>query len=257
MTAAAGVVAVSTNIYQCIGVPTIINAKGPSTRLSGGIMRREVAEAMVEASQHCVDMAVLQARASEIIAEATGAEAGLVTSGAAAGLLLGTAACVTGLDPGRMNRLPDTTGMPNEVIIVRSQRNFYDHALRATGVRLVEVGLPDRYAGAGVRDAEAWEIADAISERTAAVHWVTAAGARPPLTEVVEVAHAAGRPVLVDAAAQLPGGQPPRLHRRRRGSGCVLGRQGDRRAAGLWHPLRPARTDHGRSAAEPRSRRVL
>jgi D-glucosaminate-6-phosphate ammonia-lyase len=192
------------DVYEALGVPTIINAKGPSTRLSGGIMRPEVALAMVEASRHCVDMAALQARASAIIADATGAEAGYVTSGAAAGLLLGTAACVTGLDPGRMNRLPDTTGMKNEVVIVRSQRNLYDHALRAAGVRLVEVGLPDRYAGAGVRDAEAWEIGDAISERTAAVHWVAAATARPALEEVVEVAHGAGVPVLVDAAAQLP-----------------------------------------------------
>jgi L-seryl-tRNA(Ser) seleniumtransferase len=193
-----------TNVYKRLGVPTIINAKGPSTRLSGGIMRREVAEAMVEASQHCVDMAALQARASELIAEATGAEAGLVTAGAAAGLLLGTAACVTGLDPGRMNRLPDTRGMRSEVVMVRSQRNFYDHAVRAVGVQLVEVGLLDRYAGAGVRDAEAWEIADAISERTAAVYWVAAADARPSLEEAVEVAHAAGVPVLVDAAGQLP-----------------------------------------------------
>jgi L-seryl-tRNA(Ser) seleniumtransferase len=192
------------NVYQRLGVPTIINAKGPSTRLSGGIMRREVAAAMVEASQHCVDMAVLQARASELIAAATGAKAGLVTSGAAAGLLLGAAACVTGLDPGRMNRLPDTRGMPSEIVMVRSQRNFYDHALRAAGVQLVEVGLPDRYAGAGVRDAEAGEIADAIGERTAAVHWVAGAQARPALEEVVAVAHAAGLPVLVDAAAQLP-----------------------------------------------------
>ena len=193
-----------TNVYTALGVPTIINAKGPSTRLSGGIMRPEVAKAMVEASQHCVDMAVLQARASVIIADATGAEAGYVTSGAAAALLLGTAACVTGLDPGRMNRLPDTTGMRNEAVMVRSQRNLYDHALRAAGVRLVEVGLPDRYAGAGVRDAEAWEIADAIGERTAAVHWVAAPGARPALADVVTVAHGADVPVLVDAAAQLP-----------------------------------------------------
>ncbi len=65
-------------------------------------------------------------------ASATGAEAGIVTAGAAAGLLLGTAACVAGLDPGRMARLPDTTGMKNEVVMVRSQRNFYDHAVRAT-----------------------------------------------------------------------------------------------------------------------------
>jgi D-glucosaminate-6-phosphate ammonia-lyase len=192
------------NIYERLGVRTIINANGPSTRLSGGIMRREVAEAMGEASQHCVEMAELQARASEIIANITGAEAGLVTAGAAAGLLLGTAACVTGLDAGRMNRLPNTSDMANQVVIVRSQRNFYDHMIRAVGVRLVEVGLPDRYAGAGARDAEPWEIADALSERTAAVYWVAGPKARPALEQVVEVAHAAGVPVLVDAAAQLP-----------------------------------------------------
>jgi L-seryl-tRNA(Ser) seleniumtransferase len=193
-----------TTIYERLGVRSIINAKGPSTRLSGGPMRAEVAEAMVEASRHCVEMAELQARASEIIAEITGAEAGLVTAGAAASLLLGTAACVTGLDAGRMNRLPDTDGMANEVVMVRSQRNFYDHMIRAVGVRVVEVGLPDRYPGAGARDAEAWEIADALSEATAAVIWVAAPNARPRLEQVVEVAHAAGVPVLVDAAAQLP-----------------------------------------------------
>jgi D-glucosaminate-6-phosphate ammonia-lyase len=192
------------NVYERLGVRTIINAKGHATRLSGGIMRPEVTAAMVEASQHCIEMAELQARASEIVAEITGAEAGLITAGAAAGLLLGAAACVTGLDAGRMNRLPDTAGMANEIVIVRSQRNFYDHMIRAVGVRLIEVGLPDRYAGAGARDAEAWEIADALSERTAAVHWVAGPSARPALEQVVEVAHAAGVPVLVDAAAQLP-----------------------------------------------------
>ena len=134
------------HIYEELGVPTIINAVGPSTRLSGGIMHPEVAEAMAAASQHCVDIAHLQARASQMIAEYTGAEAGYVTSGAAAGLLLGTAACVTGLDPGKMNRLPDTAGMKNEVIMARSHRNFYDHAVRSVGIKLVEVGIADLVA---------------------------------------------------------------------------------------------------------------
>jgi D-glucosaminate-6-phosphate ammonia-lyase len=192
------------NIYDRLGVRTIINASGPATRLSGSIMPPEVAEAMREASQYCVDIAELQARAGQIIAEITGAEAGYVTSGAAAGLLLGTAACVTGLDPGKMNRLPDTTGMKNEVIIPRSQRNFYDHAVRAVGVRLIEVGIADRFSGAGVRDTEAWEIADAITEKTAAICYVAYPHSLPPLNEVVAVAHAAGVPVLVDAAGQLP-----------------------------------------------------
>lgn len=191
-------------IYQRLGIHPIINAKGPATRLSGGTMSTEVTAAMAEAAQASVDIAELQGRACSIIAEITGAEAGYVTSGAAAGLLLGTAACVAGLDPGRMSRLPDTTGMKNEVVMVRSQRNFYDHAVRAAGVKIVEVGLPDRYAGAGVRDAEAWEIADAINERTASVFYVADRQARPSLRDVVKAAHDAGVPVLVDAAAQLP-----------------------------------------------------
>jgi L-seryl-tRNA(Ser) seleniumtransferase len=192
------------NIYERLGVRTIINGQGPATRLSGGIMPPEVAQTMVEASRHCVDIAELQAAASRIIAEATGAEAGLVTSGAAAGLMLGTAACVTGLDPGKMNRLPDTAGMKNEVIVARSQRNFYDHAVRAAGVRLVEIGIADRFSGAGVRDCEAWEVADAITPQTAAILHVATEWSRPTLPEVVAVAHARGVPVLVDAAAQLP-----------------------------------------------------
>ena len=193
-------------VYDRLGVRTIINACGPVTRLSGAKMDDEVTLAMQEAARHCVDMAELEARAGEVIAEVTGAEAGYVTSGASAGLLLATAACVTGLDPGKMNRLPDTAGMRSEVIIPKSHRNFYDHAIRTVGVTLVEVGISDRYSGAGVRDTEAWEIADAISERTAAVAYVANSRAMPPLTEVVAVAHAKDVPVIVDAAGQLPPG---------------------------------------------------
>ena len=98
---------------------------------------------MKEASQYCVDISELQAWAGGVIAETTGAEAGYVTSGAAAGLVLGKTACVTGLDPSRLNRLTDTSGMANEVIMPRSHRYFYDHAIRAVGVKLVEVGIPD------------------------------------------------------------------------------------------------------------------
>ncbi len=192
------------HLYERLGVRTIINAKGTSTRVSGGIMPIEAARAMYEASQACVDMIELQARASEIIAEITGAEAGLVTAGASAGLLLGTAACVTGLDPGKMNRLPDATGMRNEVIVARSQRNSYDHAVRSVGVELIEVGIADRFSGAGVRDAEPWEYANAISERTAAILYVAQPHSLPTLSDVVTVARRARVPVLVDAAAQLP-----------------------------------------------------
>ena len=193
-----------TNIYERLGVTPIINACGPVTRLSGGIMAPEVGQAMMEASQHCVDMVELQARASELIAEVTGAEAGLVSSGAAAAMLLGLAACMTGLDPDKMNRLPDTTGMKSEIVVPRSHRNFYDRAARALGARVVEVGLSDRFSGTGVRDVEAWEIAAAITERTAAVYYLAKPHALPRLAAVVETAGAKSVPVVVDAAAELP-----------------------------------------------------
>ncbi|MFO0992323.1 MAG: aminotransferase class V-fold PLP-dependent enzyme [Hyphomicrobiales bacterium] len=191
-------------IYSKFGVATIINAKGTATRLSGGTMRPEVAQAMADASQACVEIADLQAAASREIAKATGAEAGYVASGASACLLLGTAACIAGLDPGRMARLPDTRGMKNEVIMVRSQRNFYDHAIRAAGATIIEVGLPDRFAGAGVRDAEGWEIEDAITEKTAAIFYVMDVLSQPPLPVVTAIAKRHKVPVLVDAAALVP-----------------------------------------------------
>jgi D-glucosaminate-6-phosphate ammonia-lyase len=206
-------------IYDRLGVTPIINAHGPNTRLSGGIMAPEVAQAMVEASQYCVDMVELQARASLAIAEATGAEAGLVTSGAAAGVLLWLAAAMTGLDPDKMNRLPDTTGMKSEIVVPRSHRNFYDRAARALGARVVEVGLSDRFSGTGVRDVEAWEIAAAITERTAAVYYLAKPHSLPTLAEVVAVATSKGVPVVVDAAAELP---PKENLRRFIGEGAAL-----------------------------------
>lgn len=192
------------NIYHKFGVQTIVNAAGPVTRLSGALMSEEVSQAMKEASSYCVDIAELQARAGEIISEMTGAEGGYVSAGAAAGLLLATAACVAGLDPGKMNRLPDTSGMKDEVIISRSHRNFYDHAIRSVGVKLVEVGISDRFSGAGVRDTESWEIADAVTDRTAAIAYVNNTLVRPLLSEVIEIGRTYGIPVIVDAAGQLP-----------------------------------------------------
>jgi L-seryl-tRNA(Ser) seleniumtransferase len=121
-----------------------------------------------------------------------------------AGLLVGAAACMAGLDPVKMSQLPDTTGLRNEFIISRSHRNSYDHGVRAAGARLVEVGLPDRLTGCGVRDTEAWEFASAIGDRTAGMLYLARANARPALSEVVRVAHAAKIPVMVDAAAELP-----------------------------------------------------
>lgn len=191
-----------TDIYARLGVKRRINAAGTLTRLGGSLMPDEVLAAMREAATAFVDIAELQAAASAVIAEHTGAEAGIVTSGAAAALTLGTAACLTGFDAARMDRLPDTSGMANEVVIWRAHRTGYDHAIRAAGARLVEIGYNDRATGAGVRGLEPWEIEAAIGPATVAVAYTATPAHDPPLAEVVKAAK--GLPVIVDASAQLP-----------------------------------------------------
>ncbi|MBM3572543.1 MAG: aminotransferase class V-fold PLP-dependent enzyme [Alphaproteobacteria bacterium] len=195
------------DIYAKIGVRRRVNAAGSLTRLGGTLMPPEVLDAMRAAAGASVDMAELQEAASGAIARATGAEAGLVTTGAAAALTLGTAACLAGYDVRRMERLPDTTGMPHQVIICRMHRTGYDHAFRAAGARLVEIGFNDRGVGAGVRGVEDWEFEAAIGPETAAIAYVATKSYDPPLDRVVKLAERYKLPVIVDAAAQLPPAQ--------------------------------------------------
>ncbi|MEC8564700.1 MAG: L-seryl-tRNA selenium transferase, partial [Pseudomonadota bacterium] len=128
------------DIYDRLGVARRVNGAGTLTRLGGSLMAPEVLDAMREAAGGFVDIAELQAAASNAIARHTGAEAGLVTSGAAAALTLATAACLTGMDAAAMDRLPDTDGMAREVVMCRHHRTGYDHAIRAAGARIREVG---------------------------------------------------------------------------------------------------------------------
>ncbi|MFO0872253.1 MAG: aminotransferase class V-fold PLP-dependent enzyme [Pirellulales bacterium] len=191
-------------IFEELGVEPIINASGAVTRLGGAPLPQPVLEAFCQAAQSSVPLELLQAAASRRIAAATGAEAGLVTSGASAALLLGAAAMLAGDDLGRMERLPDCRGFPAEMIVAREQRNPYDHAVRAAGARLVEVGFHEPAAGSGVRRCEVWEYAAAITSDTAGILYVQQDGAQPPLGDVVSLAHSRGLPVLVDAAGELP-----------------------------------------------------
>ena len=189
------------NVYERLGVRRIINASSWRTNVGGSLMPPPVRRAMDEAGQWFVDLAELNARAGETIARLTGAEAGLVTAGSAAGMLLEAAACMTGDDPAKIDRLPDTTGMKNEIVIHRFQRVTYDRCFRAAGAKLVEIGD----AGGAFE----WELEAAINERTAAVAYIFAVrqSGSIPLPRVVEIAHSRGVPVIVDAAAMLP---PPR-----------------------------------------------
>ena len=198
-------------IYQELGVRTVVNAVGTLTRLGGSRMAPAVLEAMAEASRNYVRIEDLQEAAGRVIAEITGAESGYVTSGAAAGLLLGTAACVAGLDLQKMERLPFTPhdqgppGSKNEVVVHRVHRNSYDHAVRGVGVKMVEVGHMGHPSAGPMRT---YELESAINERTAMVFWPQMGGLPKDsflsLKETAEIAHKRGVPVLVDAAAALP-----------------------------------------------------
>jgi D-glucosaminate-6-phosphate ammonia-lyase len=192
------------NVYAQFGLEPIINAAGASTRVGGPLMHPKAVAAMAEAAAACIPLDRLQGAASSVIAAVTGGEAGYVTAGAAAGLTLSAAACLARLDVGIMDRLPDTSGLPNEIIVSREQRNGYDHALRAAGARLIEVGMNERVAGAGVRRTETWEIDAAISERTVAVAYFETPDSAPPVEEIAALCRQRGVPLIVDAAGQLP-----------------------------------------------------
>jgi len=191
-------------VYEDLGVPTVVNATGTKTRISGSLVREAAADAMREAARNFVRVSDLQARASDLIEEVTGAEAGYVASGASAALTLAAAACIAGHDLDAMARLPDTEGLGDEIVMPRTHRTGYDHALRVAGAEIVDVGANDVHLGTGAADTELWELEAAITEDTAAVAYVQKEYTTPPLEAVCEVAHDRNVPVIVDAAAELP-----------------------------------------------------
>jgi L-seryl-tRNA(Ser) seleniumtransferase len=194
----------ATDPYADVGVPTVINGAGTKTRVGGTLMREEAVAAMAAAAESFARISDLQAAACDRIAAATGAEAGYVTSGANAALTMAAAACIAGDDLGVMDRLPETPGVADEIVVPRSHRTGYDHALRAAGATMVDVGANDRQRGTGAVNVQPWQIDDAIGEDTAAVAYLAKPDTAPPLERVCEVAHAREVPVIVDAAAQLP-----------------------------------------------------
>jgi L-seryl-tRNA(Ser) seleniumtransferase len=197
--AAERAVAIQSDIYRQIGVRTIINGRGATTSVGGTLMAPEVLAAMADASRAFVVLDELNTAVSQKIVEITGAEAGYVTSGSAAGMALAAAACIAGEDPAAIRRLPNSDGLANEIIIHRSHRINYDQMFRVGGGTLVEIGL--------VSGTEPWELERAITERTAAVAWVDSRAAGPGALDfqtVVTIAHTHGVPVIVDAASTVP-----------------------------------------------------
>ncbi|MDE2636780.1 MAG: aminotransferase class V-fold PLP-dependent enzyme [Chloroflexota bacterium] len=188
-------------IYQELGLQDVIVATGNFTELGGSLMPEEVLEAMRAAARSFVNIQALHERAGQVIADLTGAEAGYVTSGAAAGLALGTAACITGSDPAAIHQLPDTDGLKNEVVIHKAHSNNYNRMFRLAGAKVKEVGY-------GAHRTLPWQLESALDERTAAVVYVVAqflvSQTALPLPEVLRIARAKGVPVIVDAANELP-----------------------------------------------------
>jgi len=179
--------------YEQLGVRPIINCQGAFTILGGSLMLPEVRAAMDAASRAYVHLDELMDAAGARLAELTGAEWGIVTAGCAAALCQVTAACVAGSDPEKMARLPDTSGMRNEVIVQPSHRHMYDHAIRMVGIRFIEVETRE-------------EMMAAISDRTAMIAMLGSAEetGRISCRETALIGKQYGVPTFVDAAAERP-----------------------------------------------------
>ena len=198
-------------IYRRLGVRPIVHAAGTTTRYGGSLLRPEALEAMREASTALVNLDELNDAAGAAIARMLGAEAAFVTAGASSGLILQAAACIAGVDPARITRLPDTRGMRNEIVIQRAHRFAYDQAYRVAGGVLVEIGL--------ARRTQPFELEEAIGERTAAVAHLISPFTSPPgvlsLEQVVAIAHKRGVPRMVTQPARTVRGRGPTATRRR------------------------------------------
>src|SRR5437870_344633 len=124
------------NLYTRIGVRPFINGRGTWTYLSGSLELPEVKAAKAQAAMHFVDIFELQRAVGRRLAELTGAESGMITSGAAGAMASATAACIAGRDPARIWQLPDTTGLKHEVVMFGG-RSAFDSAIRLAGGKLV------------------------------------------------------------------------------------------------------------------------
>ena len=192
---AEGELVIGPNIFQSIGVEPIINCRGTFTIIGGSIERPQVRAAMEAASKDFVQYDELADGIGKRLAEITGAEWGMVSAGCAAGMKHITAACVTGGNPEKLIRIPDLTGFDKtEVVIPKSSRNTYDHAIRNIGVTIIEVNTPE-------------ELENALNARTAMIYIMAYDESQPgqilTLENVAKIAKPHKIPIMVDAAAEV------------------------------------------------------
>jgi len=184
------------NVYEELGVTTVINGQGTMTMLGGSLMRPEVEAVMALAGRHFCSIPELEVAAGKRIAELLKLPEGyaaIVTSGAAAAMQSGLAGILTGDKPKFIEQLPDLTGMKSEVIIQKSHRNPFDHQLRGTGAKLVVIESRD-------------DLKKAITPQTAMMHFTNFANAdgQIKVEEWVKLAHENHLPAFIDAAADTP-----------------------------------------------------
>ena len=193
------------NIYRTHGIEPIINCRGIFTIIGGSIKRPQTKSAMHDASSNFAQMDEVTDGIGQTLADLTGAEWGVVSSGCAGGLKLVTAAVVTGGDPEKLVRVPNLEGLPRtEVIVPKTSRNAYDHAIRNIGVTMVDVSTLE-------------ELENAINPKTAMIYMVngdnTWTGAPMSLENISAIAKKKNIPVLFDAANEILTFPPVHLKR--------------------------------------------
>lgn len=184
------------NVYQELGVTTVINGQGTMTTLGGSLIRPEVEAVMALGSKHFVSIPDLERAAGERLAQMLKLPDGysvLVTSGAAAAIQSGLAGLLTGDNEQLIQQLPDLTGLKSEVVIQKTHRNPFDHQLRATGVKLVEIETRE-------------ELHNAVGPKTAMMHFTNFANAAGQIKveEWLKLAKQYNLPTMIDAAADTP-----------------------------------------------------
>jgi len=181
-------------VYERLGVEPFINCTSTYTINGGSRQLPEVIAAVESASHYHVNLDELMAKAGARVAGLLGGEAAMVSSGAAGAVTCGAAACVAGGDPEKMQQLPDTAGMKNECVVPKWSRSYYDHAVRAVGVRMIEVESLDG-------------LERALGPGTALAHGqanLLAPGNPFTLRQYAEACRRRNVPLLIDAAADLP-----------------------------------------------------
>ncbi len=192
--APAGPLTPGPQIYQSIGVEPVINCRGTFTIIGGSVELPEVRAAVDAAARHFVQIDELANAVGQRLAELTGAEWGMVSAGCAAAMKHVTAACVTGGNPEKLIRIPDLTDLDKtEVVVPRSSRNSYDHAIRNVGVKMITVETLE-------------ELENALNPRTAMIYLLADNGPSSgpmALEAIAAVAKPRNIPILVDAAAEV------------------------------------------------------